>query len=327
MKIDKTEIINSVKHFFRKNGPTIMVGVGIAGSVWGCVTACKATLKLEEVLTKEKEELDKIHTYKKEKGFSDKYTENDYNHDILMTYTKMAIKTAKLYAPAVGIYACSMALIGGSHKIMTDRNTQLMTGYSALVQMYEQYRTRVKERFGEEVEKQIAYNCEEVKTVSEFTDENGKVHKKTEKNMVAKDPIGLDPFTRAYDSQHNANFFNDPNPEERKYHNKNFLDQSEMALQWKLEAKGYLRWSEVLQYLGYHAAAYGEGEEYYLYLGDSEETQDYGWLYSETEDPDRPKRSDLNKIRLNPDYSDPDRIYLHPNVEGFIRDKIREYAR
>lgn len=325
---------NTAKIFLRNNAPTIMVVGGAIGCVGSAVMACNATLKIDEVLEKDKEDIDKIHKYKDEHGFSEKYTMQDYNHDLTMCYIRAGGKLVKLYGLSVTTMAASIAMILGSHKMMSDRNTQLATAYTTLSTMYKQYRDRVKERFGEEVEKDIFFNRVEEKEKVEYVGEDGKKHKKTETVKVTKDPVGLDPYAkvfcpplRAYPKD------SDPNSNEGA---KRFMVQAEDALNWKLQAQRYLYVTDVLDYFGYPrnvktAKAFAEitGDEYYLFLNDDVTLDGIGWLYDPLNevDPDRVVNKDTNRICLNVDASVPGKVFIHLNPEGYIKDKVKDYAR
>ena len=65
------------------------------------------------------------------------------------------MKFAKLYAPAVMLGAASIASILASHNIMKKRNVALAAAYAAVDKSFKDYRDRVIERFGEQVEKEL----------------------------------------------------------------------------------------------------------------------------------------------------------------------------
>ena len=64
----KTELMNNMGRTFHKVGfqlqkksPEILVGLGIVGVVTSAVMACKATLKVNEIVEKTQDDLDRIH--------------------------------------------------------------------------------------------------------------------------------------------------------------------------------------------------------------------------------------------------------------------------
>ena len=54
--------------------------------------------------------------------------------------------------------AASIASILASHNIMKKRNVALAAAYAAVDKSFKDYRDRVIERFGEQVEKELRYN-------------------------------------------------------------------------------------------------------------------------------------------------------------------------
>ena len=64
----KFEIMDSITHGMNKavfsakqKSPSMLIGAGIVLGIAAAVSACKATLKVEEVVDDAKEKLDKIH--------------------------------------------------------------------------------------------------------------------------------------------------------------------------------------------------------------------------------------------------------------------------
>ena len=75
-----------------------------------------------------------------------------------VTYVQTGIKYAKLYAPAVILGSLSVTSILASNNILRKRNVALGAAYAAIDKSYKEYRGRVIERFGEEVDKELKYN-------------------------------------------------------------------------------------------------------------------------------------------------------------------------
>ena len=139
--------------------PTIMIVAGVAGVVGGTVMACRATMKLKPILDEGKEATNDIHEYAssdeaKEKG----YTEKEETKAVVVENLKTAGKVVKLYAPAVAVEAVSIGCIVGSHKILTKRNVGLAGAYAAVQKEFKDYRDRVVERFGEDLDRELKHN-------------------------------------------------------------------------------------------------------------------------------------------------------------------------
>lgn len=159
----------------KKHSPEILVGTGIVGTVASTVMACRATLKVNDILDEHRDNMDKIHQAQElvELGeiSAEEYTAKDIKKDTTVVYTKTIIKLFKKYAPAALIGFLSISCLIGGTAILKRRNAALALAYEGLSKTFEAYRNRVKTRFGEDVEKQIRYNLT-TETV-ETTDANG----------------------------------------------------------------------------------------------------------------------------------------------------------
>ena len=163
--------------------PEILVGLGIVGVIAGTVMACKATTKVNDILDETKENVDKVHECL-EMNDPEKYTKGDSQKDLTIIYTQTAVKMIKLYGPAILITGASIASIIASNNIMRKRNLAIAAAYATVDQGFKDYRNRVVEKFGDEVEKELRYNIKEkvftekeidekVKNKIRVVDENG----------------------------------------------------------------------------------------------------------------------------------------------------------
>lgn len=184
----KTEIMNSLNRTFgraslklKKHSPEIMVVAGVVGVVTSTVMACKATTKLSGILEESKENIDQIKGYVEENGYSEKYSEEDSKKDLAIVYTKSAVEVAKLYAPAVVLGAVSITSILAGHNILRKRNAALAAAYTVVDKSFKEYRGRVIERFGKELDRELKYNIKtkEIEEVVMNEDGSESVVKKT----------------------------------------------------------------------------------------------------------------------------------------------------
>ena len=180
---------NKIKRSFHRAGlkikqhsPEILIAAGTVGVVAGTVMACKATTKLSTILDESKEQLDQIHGYVEENGYSEKYSEQDAKKGLTIVYAQTGFKVAKLYAPAVAVTGLSLAAIIGSHKILRKRNVALAAAYKAVDTGFKEYRGRVVERFGEGLDQELRYDIKAKEVEKTIVDENGK--EKTVKETV-----------------------------------------------------------------------------------------------------------------------------------------------
>lgn len=232
--------ISAIKH-----SPQICVAAGIVGVVASAVLACRATMKLDEVLEEPKKNLDDIHSYVEQNGYTEEYTEEDSKKDTAIAYTKATVAVVKLYAPSVILGAASIASIVMSHKILTKRNAALAAAYTAVDTGFKEYRKRVADRFGEEVEKEIRYNLQSKEVTETVTDENGK-KKKVKKNETFVDPelLTLSPYAKVFD-EGCAGWTKDPE------YNRMTVKKIESWANQKLKTQGYLFLNDVYDALGF----------------------------------------------------------------------------
>ena len=114
----KTNIINTVSRSFHKVGwklkkhsPEILIAVGAVGTVASAVMACRATLKVNDVIDDTKEIIDTIHD-NVGKGLhtsdGEEYTQEVANKDLAIVYAQTGWKLVKLYGPAVALGIASI---------------------------------------------------------------------------------------------------------------------------------------------------------------------------------------------------------------------------
>ena len=245
----------------RKHSPEILAGVGVVGVIASTVMACKATTKLSYILEESKDQLDQIKTVSVDPAYADKYSEDDAKKDTTITYVQTGVKVAKLYAPSVILCAGSLGCLLASNNILKKRNAALSAAYMTVDKSFKEYRKRVADRFGEEVEKEIRYNikAKEVTTV----DENGNEVTETVKVMDGTDdPNTYSDYARFFDESCAA-WQNDAE------YNLTFLKAQQQYANDLLKAKGRLFLNEVYRMLG---------------IDETKAGQVVGWVYN----PDNP---------------------------------------
>lgn len=149
----------------QKNSPGLLLGAGIVGAVASTVLACRATLKVDQVVGEAKEKLDLAKTLQHED-----YSEHDRNRDVTLIYVQTSVEVVKLYAPAIIIGGFAIAALTRSHYILSKRNAALTAAYAALEKGFGEYRARVIEKYGEEEDRNLRYGTELV----EIKDSKGK---------------------------------------------------------------------------------------------------------------------------------------------------------
>lgn len=247
----KSEVMNNVTRTFgrlglkiKKYSPEILVVTGVIGTVATTALACKATLKVNEVLEKPKTEIAKINEAA-ENGCTAsgvEYTPEDKKNDLRIVYTQTAVEMIKLYGPTVLLGAASIGCILASANIVRKRNVALTAAYTTIDNSFKEYRGRVIERFGKELDRELRYNIKTEEIEERVIDEEGNetVVKKTVEVM---DPNVYSAYSIVFDD---GNTGWDPDPELTKF----FLVQQQNYANDRLKARGHLFLNEVYDMLG-----------------------------------------------------------------------------
>jgi hypothetical protein len=148
----------------QKNSPQLLFGVGIVGMVGSTVLACRATLKMDEVMDEAQKKLVLAKTLQNED-----YSEKDRSRDISLIYFQTGVKTVRMYGPAIIVGGLSIAALTRSHIILTRRNAALTAAYAALEKGFNEYRARVIEKYGEEQDRNFRYGTQQVEVVDPDT--------------------------------------------------------------------------------------------------------------------------------------------------------------
>lgn len=265
--MNKPAVLNTLSRTFGKTGlkikkysPEVLIAAGIVGTVASAVLACKATLKLNDILEESKKKVDTIHdAIENPTELTAAYTEEDSKKDLALVYAQTGIQIAKIYAPAVILGVVSITGIITSNRILRTRNVALAAAFTAVNKEFKEYRDRVIERFGSELDKELKYNVK-VKEVEEtVTKEDGteEVVKKTVN--VSDNPFGYSQFARFFDD---GCLGWDKDPQ----YSLMFLTQRQSEANTRLKKQGHLFLNEVYDMLGIPRTTIG---------------QTVGWIYDE----------------------------------------------
>ena len=244
------EIINSVSYNahrigfkIKKASPEIMVVAGVVGVVTSTVMACKATTKVNDILEETRKQVDDVHNVLDNDVVSaDEYTNDDAKKDLAIIYTQTGVKLIKLYAPSVLVGALSITGILASHKILKKRNVALTAAYATIDRSFKEYRGRVVERFGKELDRELRYNikAQEIEEKTVDKDGNETIEKKT---ISVVDPNMYSDYARIFDNG-SMGWTKDPE------YNLMFLKLQQNQANDRLRAQGYLFLNDVYDMLG-----------------------------------------------------------------------------
>lgn len=257
----RTELMNTVSRTFhkacfkaKKHSPEILVVAGVIGTVATVVMACKATLKVNDILDEAKANVDKIHDcVEQEKKTSDGelYTQEVANQDLMIVYAQTGWKFVKLYGPAVLLGAASMGCMIGSNVILRKRNIALAAAYTAVETGFKEYRGRVVERFGKDMDRELLYNIKAKEIEETVVDEEGNetVVKQTIQTI---DPNAAHDIYSIIYCEGSNGWTKSPEL------NKAFLLAQQNYANDKLKTQGYLMLNEVYDMLGAPRTNYGQ---------------------------------------------------------------------
>lgn len=258
-------VVTNAKLGAQKHSPEIFVSLAIASGIGTVVLAWLAGKKTEKALEEPKRIIaeakgKRAHVIEgEEKGFEflpeSRYTEEDMKHDIRAGYLRGACEIAKLYGPVVLMGAFSVACVLNSHRILSNRNAGLLAANSVLVKEFDDYRKKVVEKYGEEVDRELRFADKMEKVEETRTNEDGK--EETVTVQKPKEGYKLSDFARCFN-------------EDSKYwqkdamYNAMFLNRKMAELTDRLVANRVLRLNEVYDALGFEKTQAGE---------------QFGWVY------------------------------------------------
>lgn len=157
----------------QKHAPEILVGTGIISAIGATGFAIKSTMHIQDVVDDHNTMMQKIELSKRmveqEPDAGLVYTENNINADKQMVYAKTTAAYVKLYAPSIILTGVSVTCILAGFNIMNKRYAATAAAFGTLLTQFNSYRDRVRERYGEEVERDIYTDT----VVTTIEDENG----------------------------------------------------------------------------------------------------------------------------------------------------------
>lgn len=250
MKEKMIRMYNNSKNVVQKHSPEILAGVGVVGVVASTVMACKSTMKLNDILEESKETRDKIREVESNPRYEKQYSHEDAKKDLTINYTQTGLKIAKLYAPAVILGSASLGCLLASNDILRKRNAALSAAYMTVDKSFKEYRQRVVDRFGEEVEKEIRYNIKAEEVTSTVVAEDGSETTVTE-TVKTMDPNLYSDYAKFFDE---ASPYWQKDPE----YNFMFLKSQQQYATDLLRARGRLFLNEVYDMLGIEKTKAGQ---------------------------------------------------------------------
>ncbi len=292
----KNNLVRQIGNVVYDNLPKITVFGGIVGVTYATVKMCQKTRQLDDVLAPHKAEIEEI-----------KMEEEVDKKALTKAYASTVLDVSKLYAAPVTVYAVSTTSIVFGFLKLDKRYRSALDTVDALTIGLAEYRERVREYTGEEVERDLYYGIKHDKITVEEEDENGKKKKvKKEISVADLDAIESIPYSRHFDDSIYVTDNEDYNM------NMILTTQNYVNEIWEKRGDGIMTLNEVYRELGLPPCDIG---------------QDVGW-YFDKEDPYKCK-IDFGAFKVPyvggetiADYLETRKIIICPNVQGSIRDKF-----
>jgi len=304
----KNELMNKVSGSvhkigfeLKKHSPEIFIAVGVVGTVASAVMACKATTKLSDILEESKEQIDAIHEAPQKEELKDKYDEDMMRKDLALVYFQTGIKVAKLYAPAVILGTLSITSIVASNNILRKRNVALAAVYATVDKGFKEYRERVVERYGEQVDYELTHNIKTKEITETVVDEKGK-EKQVKKTVEVADPTVTNEYVK-YFTRTNPYWDDTPDYVEM------FLRAQQNYANDRLKIEKALTLNDVYDSLGFQKTKAG---------------MVVGWVLDENnEDGDNFIEFHVHKVYIPNEYGEDELAYaIDFNVDGNIYNKM-----
>lgn len=293
----------------KRYAPELLLTAGISAGIGGTVMACVATVKAMKVVDHAKENIEAIHkcqegesVMRKDDGSA--CDQEELKRYLTAAYMNLFMSLAMAYAPAVMLGGVSVSCILASNNVMRKRNASLAAAYATIAGTFKDYQNRVREKLGEEAERDIRYDVREDEVEETVINEKGK-EKKVKKTVKSSYMDGQSSYARFFDDGCEGW---DENPE----YSLMFLRAQQQYANDKLQAQGYLFLNDVYELFGIPKTQAG---------------QVVGWLYNKDGNPNGDNYVDLGLYNLNNRstrrfVNGHENVFIiDPNVDGPILDK------
>lgn len=262
----KTDIMKNVTRNFNKIGfqlkkhsPEILVVAGVVGAVTSAVMACKATTKVHDILEDTKTKIDQVNEVLANDDIpEEKYSVEDSKKDLAIIYAQTGFEFVKLYGPSVALGVLSITAILTSNNILRKRNLALAAAYTTIDRSFKEYRGRIVERFGKDLDHELKHNIKAKEIEETITNEDGTETTET-KTVDVANPTEYSDYARFFDEACSG-WTKDPEL------NLMFLKRQQSYANDLLQRRGYLFLNEVYDMLGIPRTKAG---------------QVVGWVYDE----------------------------------------------
>lgn len=246
------QILVKTKLGIKKHSPEILVAAGIGTGIVATIVACKQTIKANDIVAEARKSLQNIEDVKELAANNEvEYTEENEQEDRKTIGMQVAVGMVKTYALPVGLGVLSITCILAGHHILKKRNVALAAAYSALSTDFMNYRKRVVDKYGKDVDFMLKNGLEKQITANRVVDpETGEV-KETKEEVLTYEGDKLSQYARVFDEVGSTQWT--PSAD----HNRAFLLMEQNYFNERIRTRGYIFLNEVYERLGFRPTKAG----------------------------------------------------------------------
>lgn len=246
------QILVKTKLGIKKHSPEILIAAGIGTGIVATIVACKQTIKANDIVAEARKSLQNIEDVKELAANNEvEYTEENEQEDRKTIGMQVAVGMAKTYALPVGLGILSITCILAGHHILKKRNVALAAAYSALSTDFMNYRKRVVNKYGKDVDFMLKNGLEKQIVANQVVDpETGEV-KETKEEVLTYEGDKLSQYARVFDEVGSTQWT--PSAD----HNRAFLLMEQNYFNERIRTRGYIFLNEVYERLGFRPTKAG----------------------------------------------------------------------
>ena len=246
------QILIKTKLGIKKHSPEILVVAGIGTGIVAAIIACKQTIKANDIVAEARKNLQNIEDAKELAANNEvEYTEENEQADREIIGKQITVGMVKTYALPVGLGILSITCILAGHHILKKRNVALAAAYSALSTDFTNYRKRVVDKYGKDVDFMLKNGLEKQIIANQVVDpETGEV-KETKEEVLTYDGDKLSQYARIFDEVGSTQWT--PSAD----HNRAFLLMEQNYFNERIRTRGYIFLNEVYERLGFRPTKAG----------------------------------------------------------------------
>ena len=246
------QILVKTKLGIKKHSPEILVVAGIGTGIVAAIVACKQTIKANDIVAEARKSLQNIEDVKELAANNEvEYTEENEQEDRKTIGMQVAVGMVKTYALPVGLGILSITCILAGHHILKKRNVALAAAYSALSTDFMNYRKRVVDKYGKDVDFMLKNGLEKQIVANQVVDpETGEV-KETKEEVLTYEGDKLSQYARVFDEVGSTQWT--PSAD----HNRAFLLMEQNYFNERIRTRGYIFLNEVYERLGFRPTKAG----------------------------------------------------------------------